>query len=65
LQLICKERGIATREHDALRALLQSAPEQWPVCCRGECHPCVDEQVRIVRDILTRFAQTQSAEQQP
>jgi hypothetical protein len=61
LQLVCKERGIAPREHDGLRALLQSAPEQWPTCCRAHCHPCVDDQVLVVREILTRFAKIEDA----
>jgi hypothetical protein len=56
LQQVCQERGIAPREHDGLRTLLQSPPESWPTCCRAECKPCVDDQVRVVREVLARRA---------
>jgi hypothetical protein len=56
LQQVCHEHGIPARQHDGLRSLLQSPPESWPICCRAECTPCVDEEARVAREILARRA---------
>jgi hypothetical protein len=56
LQQVCHERGIAAREHDGLRTLLQSPPESWPSCCRAECKPCIDDHARVAREVLARRA---------
>jgi hypothetical protein len=58
LRALCAERGLPERQHDAIRQLLSSAPSEWPVCCRGSCSPCVDEQKSVAREILLRARRT-------
>ena len=54
LQAVCAEQGVAARRHDELRMLLTTPPENWPVCCRGTCELCVDEQTSVARMVLAR-----------
>ena len=56
LAQVCNERGVPERHKDELRLLLCTPPEDWPVCCKASCHPCVDDQMRVAREILKRFA---------
>jgi hypothetical protein len=56
LQQVCRERGVPARYIDELRLLLQEPPERWPACCKGNCVPCVDDQTRIAREVLARWA---------
>ena len=55
LQKVCSERGIPSRLHDELRLLLAQPPETWPTCCKASCAPCVDDQARIAREVLSRW----------
>jgi len=56
LQAVCAEQGVPPRWHDALRGLLLGPREEWPVCCKGSCAPCIDEQTAVAREVLARWA---------
>lgn len=54
LQQVCTERAVPRRRHDELRNLLREPQTNWPACCKGQCDPCVDDQVRIACEVLRR-----------
>jgi hypothetical protein len=56
IQQVCKERGMPRRRLDEIRQLVESDPDNWPVCCRGSCDPCVDECTAAARVVLERWA---------
>jgi hypothetical protein len=56
VQQVCKEQGLSRRRLDEIRQLVESDPENWPVCCRGSCEPCVDESIAAARIVLERWA---------
>lgn len=51
----CRARAVARREQDAIRALVSSPPEAWPVCCGAECQPCVEDHKEVAREVLVRW----------
>ncbi len=55
LQGVCAEQAVPRRRHDEIRALLESRPSAWPLCCRGSCEPCVEESKRLAAEVLARL----------
>jgi hypothetical protein len=52
---VCKEQGLSRRRLDEVRLLVETATENWPVCCRGSCEPCVDECKAAALVVLDRW----------
>lgn len=55
VQQVCREQGLPRRRLDEIRQLVETDPENWPVCCRGSCEPCVDESIVVARIVLERW----------
>jgi hypothetical protein len=52
---VCRAHGLPPREEDAIRSLVASPPATWPICCRGSCRPCIDDQKHVAHEVLRRW----------
>jgi hypothetical protein len=53
---VCEAQGLPRRRLDEIRQLVEADPENWPVCCRGSCEPCVEESIVAARIVLERWS---------